>query len=201
MAIMRRFLAFFSFTLVFGSAFASAPIQDWESVVATLRSTLDVLQLSHEQYLAQAVQHSKRDSTFRTGPAGYWQPLANRRRLDPSDDFSEQLNDLISSIGDSFQQLLELLASQFTVGSPASSVVASSTPTSFGQPSILPITNLTTPPALPTSHAAVTTSRSLVLDSPLHTSSPPPPLGSYTFNPSATDLNVVYYSQDRKSVV
>ncbi|KAJ9605724.1 hypothetical protein H2200_009573 [Cladophialophora chaetospira] len=193
----RSLLTFFSFALVLGYVFASAPAQDWENVVASLRNTLDVLQLSHEQYLAQpAPQHSKRDTTFRTGRAGYWRPLANRRRLDPSEGFSEQVNELVSSIEAYVQQLQELVASQFPPGGSSSGVIASSTPAlSSIHPSILPITNLNTPPALPTSDTAATTSRSFVPDSPLYTSTAPSPSGTYTFNPRATDLNVVYYSQ------
>ncbi|EXJ61612.1 hypothetical protein A1O7_02040 [Cladophialophora yegresii CBS 114405] len=192
---MFRLLTLFSFTVFISSVFASAPSQDWEQVAATLRSTVEVLQLAHKQYLAQTTNpHFRRDSTFRTGPAGYWQPLAANKRLDASDDFSGQLHDLINEIGSAVQQLIELLASQFdNIGGLLTSTTASSIPaasTTTPQPSVLPITNLNTPPA------ATTASRSLVPDRPLHTSSTSSrPSATYTFNPRATDLNVVYYSQ------
>ncbi|OCT49595.1 chitinase [Cladophialophora carrionii] len=194
MAVMFRLLTLFSLTVFIGSVFASAPSQDWQHVAATLRGTLDVLQLSHEQYLAQVTnRHSRRDSTFRTGPAGYWQPLAANKRLDASDDFSGQLHDLINEIGSAVQQLIELLASQFdNIGGLLISTSTSSTPAAApttAQPSILPITDLNTPPA------ATTTSRSLVPDRPLYTSTSSSPSATYTFNPRAADLNVVYYSQ------
>ncbi|ETI27168.1 hypothetical protein G647_09850 [Cladophialophora carrionii CBS 160.54] len=194
MAVMFRLLTLFSFSVFISSVFASAPSQDWQHVAATLRSTLDVLQLSHKQYLAQVTnRHSRRDSTFRTGPAGYWQPLAANQRLDASDDFSRQLHDLIDEIGSAVQQLIELLASQFdNIGGLLISTSASSPPVASpttAQPSILPITNLNTPPT------ATTTSRNIVPDRPLYTSTSAPPSATYTFNPRATDLNVVYYSQ------
>ncbi len=195
---MRNIFFFLSCTLSISFSLASAPAQDWESVVATLRSTLDVLQLSHERHLAQgASRHVKKDSTFRTGPAGYWHPLASRQRLDPSEGFSDQVKDLINEIGGAVQQLLELLASQVTIGGPLSGAAVSLIPTSTpSRPSILPITNIITPPAVPTSYAAATTSRSLVPDSPIYSSNRPSPSAARsTFDPQATNLNVVYYSQ------
>jgi hypothetical protein len=199
---MFRLLTFFSFALFTSSIFASAPSQDWANVAATLRSTLDVLQLSHEQYLAQVPNpHSRRDATFRTGPAGYWRPLAANKRLDASEDFSGQLNDLVNEIGSAVQQLIQLLASQFDIDGLLPSTTTSAGAFT-GQPSILPITNLNTPPA------SATTSPSLVPDRPLHTSATSwpsatsSPSATYTFNPRASDLNVVYYSQtDLTSVI
>ena len=194
MAVFRKLLIFTSITLLINIALASPPVQDWGNVAATLQNTLDVLQLSQEQYSVESSHLSKRAATFRVGRAGYWQHLPGNKRLDPSEDISGQLNDLVGEIGNNLQQLLALLESQFNVGGTMSSAAAPSTPvpTPVAQ-SILPITNLNTPPASLTSHAA-TTSRSLVPDRPLYTSIPSPS-ATYTFSPLATDLNVVYYSQ------
>ena len=195
----RALLAAFSFSFILHPVTASAPAQDWHHVEVTLRSTLDVLQLSHDQHLArEAVRLSKRDLTFRTGRAGHWKPMAISKRLDPADDVSGQMHTLITEIGTNIEEFLELIASQVNAGTFPSGVVPSwmATPTVATGPNVLPITNLNTPSASTTSHTTMTTtSRPLAADQPLTTSMLHPPSQTYTFNAQATDLNVVYYSQ------
>ncbi|KIW88357.1 uncharacterized protein Z519_10925 [Cladophialophora bantiana CBS 173.52] len=187
MALYYRFIFFFCFTLCINSILSSTPIGDWEDITATLRSTLDAIEKSHRHHVARSgSKRLRRDAIFRVGRAGYWRPLSPSQRPDPSEDFSDQLTELTGEIGSAIEQLIELLASQFNIGTLLPTLV------SPPQTTIFPITNINTPPPLTTPPSYVTSS---TRHPPASSSSSSSPTATYTFNPQASDLNVVYYSQ------
>ncbi|OAP64134.1 hypothetical protein AYL99_00106 [Fonsecaea erecta] len=185
MALYDRSILFFFFclTFCFNSILASNPVGDWEGIAASLRTTLDAIELSQASHA-----RSRRDAIFRAGPAGYWRPLAPSQRPNPSEDFSEQLDELVGEIGSAIEQLIELLASQFNIGT-----LSAPLPTS-PQTTIFPITNVNTPPPASTTLTSYAATPSTTNPTPSPSSSSSPPATS-TFNPQAPDLNVVYYSQ------
>ncbi|OAL30902.1 hypothetical protein AYO20_08595 [Fonsecaea nubica] len=197
-AFSYRFLLF-CVALCISSVLASTSIGDWEGIAASLRSTLDAIELSHAQHVPPSrAARSRRDVIFRAGRAGYWRPLARSQRLDPSQDFSEQLNELVGEIGNAIEQLIELLASQFTLATLSPSLATSTQ--SQPHPTILPITNVdphSPPPSstMLTSYATSSPSTSTPSISIPSSSSSTTATSISTFNPQASDLNVVYYSQ------
>ncbi|EXJ66590.1 uncharacterized protein A1O5_10260 [Cladophialophora psammophila CBS 110553] len=181
MALYYRFISFFCFTLWINSILSSTPIGDWEDIAA--------IEQSHRHHVAQSgSKHLRRNAIFRAGRAGYWRPLSPSQRPDPSEDFSDQLNGLIGEIGSAIEQLIELLASQFNIGTLSPALV------SPAQTTIFPITNINTPPSLttPPSYVTSTTTHTPAFISSSSSSSS---TATYTFNPQASDLSVVYYSQ------
>ncbi|KIW30825.1 uncharacterized protein PV07_02519 [Cladophialophora immunda] len=199
MALYSKFvlLFFFCFTSCIDSILASAPIGDWADIAASLRSTLDAIELSHAQHVTHrsGASRSRRDAIFRAGPAGYWRPLAPSQRPDPSEDFSDQLNELVGEIGSAIEQLIELLASQFNIGTLSPTLATPPpTPPTPPQTTIFPITNINTPPPLSTTILTSYASSSTINPAP-STPSSSSPTATSTFNPQAPDLNVVYYSQ------
>ncbi|KIX93249.1 uncharacterized protein Z520_11104 [Fonsecaea multimorphosa CBS 102226] len=188
MAFYDRFVLFLCLTLCTYSVLASTPTGDWKGIAASLRSTLDAIELSHAQHLPRSGgSRSRRDAIFRAGPSGYWRPLAPSQRPNSSEDFSEQLDQLVGEIGSAVEQLIELLASEFNFGT-----LSTTLPTP-PQTTIFPITDINTTPSGSTILTSYATS-SPINTAPF-TSSIPSPTATSTFNPQAPDLNVVYYSQ------
>lgn len=178
--------------------------QQWGDIAFSAEDLLNAIRKSHADYLAQSESSSRLDrrgAGFGRGRANYWRPLAPSQRPSSAEDFSDQLSQLLGVLGSSLEELIQLIASQFDIGDLQPGLDPS-------QSTVLPITvpylttrvgsATTTAPAV-TSHDATTAATTRVISSPPHTtpvttsSSLPPP--AYTFNPQASNLNVVYYSQ------
>ncbi|KAK5245094.1 hypothetical protein LTS06_009427 [Exophiala xenobiotica] len=194
---------------------------NWNEIANDLQGLLDKLELSsHENqnhHVSSGLLRRRGDSTARST---YWQPLSPTQRPAPSDSFSDQLSQLAGQLGSSLNQLIALIQQQYNIGPPifASSSSSSSSPPE-SHPTVLPITRqspgasyyATTP--RPSTNAAVSvtvvtapasptiqslSSSSSVESQPQLSSGTGPGTGTgtiYTFDPQASNLNVVYYSQ------
>ncbi|KAK5278332.1 hypothetical protein LTR40_009284, partial [Exophiala xenobiotica] len=202
-------------------AVASENNWNWNEIANDLQGLLDKLELSsHENqnhHVSSGLLRRRGDSTARST---YWQPLSPTQRPAPSDSFSDQLSQLAGQLGSSLNQLIALIQQQYNIGPPifASSSSSSSSPPE-SHPTVLPITRqstgasyyATTPrpstnavvsvtvvraPASPTIQSL--SSSSSVESQPQPSSATGPGTGTgttYTFDPQASNLNVVYYSQ------
>ncbi|EXJ83413.1 hypothetical protein A1O1_07036 [Capronia coronata CBS 617.96] len=193
MAALRRLL--FGF-LVAALCIASGFAQDkkWEDIATSMQDLLDAIRASHEDYLADSGSKlGRRDAGVKFGRSSYWRPLAPSQRPSSAEDFSDQLSQLVSSLGSSLEELIQLLASHFDID-------ASHLRPETSRSAILPITLWTTQApstASSASHGAVTTKTGGTTSQTraVSSSTASSPMATSTFNPQASDLNVVYYSQ------
>ncbi|EXJ87366.1 hypothetical protein A1O3_04325 [Capronia epimyces CBS 606.96] len=190
-ALRRLFLFLIASALCLNLTFAQEG--SWGDIAISLEEVLDAMRQSHEDYLAQSgSKPSRRDAGF--GRPNYWQPLAPSQRPSSPEDFSDQLSQLVASLGSSLEELIQLISSQFGIGA----LQSGSPPL---QSTILPITRLSTRVSVTTSaaiHATTTATGpgvTVSLTTVGSTSTSSLPAVTYSFNPQASDLNVVYYSQ------
>jgi hypothetical protein len=220
LASRTLFSCLLSLFLCFNTIVAVASEENWNEIANDLQELLDKLELSsHEnqnRHVSSGLLRRRGDSNARST---YWQPLSPTQRPAPSDSFSDQLAQLAGQLGSSLNQLIALIQQQYNIGPPifASSSSSSSSP-SEAHPTVLPITRQSTGVSYyattprPSTNAAdsvtvVTASPTILSLSSSSLESQPQPSSAtgtgtgtgtgttYTFDPQASNLNVVYYSQ------
>ncbi len=156
--------------------------EDWDEIANDLQELLDKIEQSHENHVSGL---TGRDSTARRT---YWKPISPTQRPDPSDSFSDQLSQLAGQLGSSLNQLIALIQQQYNIGAP---VFASSS----AHPTVLPITRQSTQSTYAAPRPSTNYAVSPTMQPPPSSSGSQPTSGTYTFDPQAPNLNVVYYSQ------
>ncbi|KAJ9645557.1 hypothetical protein H2204_001138 [Knufia peltigerae] len=159
---------------------------DWNSIPNSLHHLLHTIEnQDHEKHFAGL---ERRDTAAR---ASYWRPLQLSQRDDPPADLETQLINVASQLTSTLNALWGIVQHEYNIGPP---VIASGS-ASYPDPTVFPITVVTdghagshsTPPVVPPPGPPPTSAGS----SPLQQQTP----GAYAFDPQASNLNVVYYSQ------
>lgn len=174
MLCSRIFLFLFLSLAIFCAAPVLASGSDWNRIADRLHDLLHTIENNHEKHVAGL---NRRDTAAR---ASYWRPLRISQR-DPPSDFETQLTNVASQLTSTLNALWGLIQHEYNIGPP---VIASGS----SYPTVYPITATNSHSSYPTpvpSSAPASTESSSSQETP----------GTYSFNPQASNLNVVYYSQ------
>ncbi|KAI1620243.1 chitinase [Exophiala viscosa] len=181
-------------------------------IASDAQDLLDNLKLSHRDLVANL---RRRDPN-----AEYWTKLAGSQPSGTPSTLSDELSHVLGDLGSSLNQLIQILSSLYdiappilvsdsssstvlpitalntassTATTPATTLVTAQatipTTTTEATPTTISVTSPTTAPTT-TSAPAFTTNTNITSTIPSSSSST-----TYTFNPQASNLNVVYYSQ------
>ncbi|KIW19305.1 hypothetical protein PV08_03599 [Exophiala spinifera] len=152
---------------------------EWNDDIAKrAHDPLNTIESKQEHHFAGL---GPRDSAARSS---YWKPLRLSQREPPS-DFEAQLADVANQLTSSLNTLWALIQREYNIGPP---VIASGS----SHPTVYPITFANSHGSYPTPGPSSTPTAAASSSS---SSSQQTPSGTYAFNPQASDLNIVYYSQ------